>query len=215
MPSPVTRAGGAREVPPRVTRPASPTVADRRGSGSGFGEVRAEVLGHQQRAMRQVHHAGEKCFVDYAAKKPQHADADNRRDRGGGAFRGRIGHAELHLRRSDAEPAERGLDPKPPACSDLSTKLRQSPSEFTERPQAVQVRNQRYRVTPRVEIVRPAASLRFDLCRRAGDRADRCDPRLVDPHLLRRAAVLALATSATLATYIVPLQVPKSVRVQG
>jgi transposase len=55
-------------------------------------------------SMRQVHRAGEKCFVDYAARS-RASSIPPRRGRRGGAVRRRSRRLQLHLRRSHAHPA--------------------------------------------------------------------------------------------------------------
>ena len=81
-----------------VLRPLPPLAA----SGAGL-------------SMRQVHRAGEKCFVDYAGQKPRLIDAATGEVDRGRAVRRRARRLELHLRRGDPHPAGPGLDRQPSA----------------------------------------------------------------------------------------------------
>jgi transposase len=55
--------------------------------------------------MRQVHHAGEKTFVDYSGKKPCIWDARTGERIEVELFVAVLGRLELHVRRGDAHAA--------------------------------------------------------------------------------------------------------------
>jgi len=70
-------------------------------------------LARRRLSMRQVHRAGDKCFVDYAGQTPRLIDPTTRRGRRGRALCRRPRSLELHLRRGDPHPAGARLDRQP------------------------------------------------------------------------------------------------------
>ena len=80
-----------------------------------FCELYRRWLQRRGLSMRQVHRAGEKCFVDYAGKKPRLIDPATGEVDPGRAVRRRPRRLELHLRRGHPHPAGPGLDREPPA----------------------------------------------------------------------------------------------------
>ena len=80
-----------------------------------FCEYYRRWLKRRRLSMRQIHRAGEKLFVDYAGQSPQIVDPATGEVTRGRALRRRARRVELHLRRSDADPARAGLDREPRA----------------------------------------------------------------------------------------------------